>query len=366
MPRLRFLILAFLIAIATAPHALADVVIGIAGPTDGPGALTTRDIARAVKTQADRLNRNGGVLGERIGVVEADDGCAQASAEMAARKLSASGATLILGHPCASAAIAAAKVYAQAGIIFMATATRHATLTNPRAGPTIFRFAGRDDRQGASAGAYLARTFPGKPIAIVRDQSRYGEQIAQSAASALKTAGTTQIVTASVSGAQKDFTAVIAQLTAAHVEAVLFAGFPIEAGLLLRQLRTSGLTAVFIGSDALATDEFATTAGDQAGGVGVLLPSEAGERIMRADQIAAAFPGETPSSAFLLAYAAVEAWHAAADAARSTGPAAVVPALQTGTFDTIVGMVSFDANGDAAITSYDVVWWKDGTLHRGN
>ncbi len=366
MATLRLLVLTFLTVTATAPLALANVVIGVAGPAEGPGAATTRDISRAVKTEADRLNRNGGVLGERIEVAEADDGCAPSSAEAAARKLIASGATLILGHPCASAAIAAAKVYAQAGTIFMATATRHAAFTNPRAGPTIFRLSGRDDRQGASAGSYLGRTFPGKPIAIVRDQSRYGEQIAQSAATAAKAAGTTQIVTASVSGAQKDFTGVIAQLAAAHVEAVLFAGFPIEGGLLLRQMRSSGLTAAFIGSDALATDEFATTAGDQAAGAGVLLPSEAGERIVRADQVAATLPGETPTGAFLMAYGAVEAWHAAADSARSTASPAVALALQSGNFDTLIGMVSFDANGDAAIASYEVVWWKDGTLHRGN
>ncbi len=78
MARLRVLILAFLIVTATAPYALANVVIGVAGPADGPGALTTRDIARAVKIEADRLNRNGGVMGERLEVVEADDGCAPA------------------------------------------------------------------------------------------------------------------------------------------------------------------------------------------------------------------------------------------------------------------------------------------------
>ena len=366
MARLRLLLLTFLIAAATAPQALASVVIGIAGPADGPGAATTRDIVRAAKVVSDRLNRNGGVLGERIEVVEADDGCAPAVAEAAARKLIASGAALVLGHPCASAAIAAAKLYAQSGTIFMATATRYAALTNPRAGPTIFRLAGRDDRQGATAGGFLARTFAGKPVAIVRDQSRYAEDIARTAAAALKGAGSTKVVTATIAGAQKDFASIITELAAAHTEAVLFAGFPIEGGLLLRQMRAAGLATLFIGSDALATDEFAATAGNTVGGAGVLLPSQPGQRATAADEVAATFPGETPTSAFLAAYAAVEAWHAAADAARSTVPAAVAPALQSGSFDTVIGTVSFDANGDAAIESYDIVWWKDGALRRQN
>jgi hypothetical protein len=40
--------------------------------------------------------------------------------------------------------------------------------------------------------------------------------------------------------------------------------------------------------------------------------------------------------------------------------------LQSGSFDTLIGMVSFDANGDSTIASYDVVWWKDGALRRQN
>jgi branched-chain amino acid transport system substrate-binding protein len=366
MAGLRRFLLTFLAVVAIAPQAFANVVIGVAGPVDGPGAATTRDIARAVKVAAEHLNRTGGVLGERIEVIETDDGCAPAVAEAAARKLIASSAALVLGHPCASAAIAAAKLYAQAGTIFMATATRHTAFTNPRAGPTIFRFAGRDDRQGATAGTFLAGMFPGKPVAIVRDQSRYAEVIARSAAVALKGAGSTQVVTATIAGAQKDFSSIISELTAAHTEALLFAGFPIEGGLLLRQMRAAGLTTLFIASDALATDEFAATAGNTVGGAGVLLPSQPGQRLAAVDKVAATFSGKTPASAFLLAYAAIEAWHTAADMARSTLPAAVAPALQSGSFDTVIGMVSFDANGDASIASYDVVWWKDGTLRREN
>src|SRR5262249_17873636 len=157
----------------------------------------------------------------------------------------------------------------------------------------------------------------------------YGEEIARSAAATLKGAGIAQIVSASFSGAQKDFKGVIAQLAAAHVEAVLFAGFPIEGGLLLRQMRSAGLNAAFVGSDALATDEFAATAGDLAGEAGVLLSSGPGDRRLASDRVTAVLPGESPTAAFLAAYAAIEAWRTAADAARSTKPADVAPKLQT-------------------------------------
>ena len=75
-------------------------------------------------------------------IVERDDNCAAKEAEEAARALIAQGVALVVGHPCAAAAIAAAKVYAPAGIVFLAPATRNPALTEPRAGPTIFRLGG--------------------------------------------------------------------------------------------------------------------------------------------------------------------------------------------------------------------------------
>ena len=367
MATLRLLVLTFLTVTATAPLALANVVIGVAGPAEGPGAVTTRDISRAVKTEADRLNRNGGVLGERIEVAEADDGCAPSSAEAAARKLIASGATLILGHPCASAAIAAAKVYAQAGTIFMATATRHAAFTNPRAGPTIFRLSGRDDRQGASAGSYLGRTFPGKPIAIVRDQSRYGEQIAQSAATAGKgRRNNSDRDRQRIGGAEGLYRRYCPARRGSRRSGAV-CGLP-------HRRRSASAPDAILGPDGRV--HWKRCAGDRRVRHDSRRPGCRGGRAASVRKPANELCGPTRLQRLYQArrQPALSSWLTAPsklgmrqpNSARSTASPAVALALQSGNFDTLIGMVSFDANGDAAIASYEVVWWKDGTLHRGN
>jgi branched-chain amino acid transport system substrate-binding protein len=362
--RLRCHLLVALLAAVLAPHATAKARIGVAGPAQGPGATLTRDIARAVSLAAKRINADGGVHGEPIEVVEADDGCAPGAAEAAAQALVAKGANLIVGHPCASAAIAAAKVYAQSGTLFLAPATRHPALTAPRAGPTIFRLAGRDDRQGASAGAYLARAFAGKPVAVVHDTTRYGAVLADGAVAALKEAGRADVLTATIADGQKDYGTLVAKLAGAHTQGLFFAGFPIEGGLLLRQMRAAGLATVFLGSDALAPSQFAETADEDATGAGVLLPSDAAYGA--AAKVAETFPEQTPTGAFVAAYAAVEAWRAAVATAGSLEPAAVGAALQKGNLDTVLGPLSFDADGDADVPSYDILWWADGGWRRKN
>lgn len=343
--------------------AAAEVRIAVAGPAQGPKSPATQEIAQAVKLAVERINAQGGIDGATVTVTEADDGCSAAQAERAARSLVASGVALVIGHPCTGAALAAAKVYAEAGVVFMAPDTRHPALTEQRAGPQIFRLSGRDDGQGATAGAYLAHAFAGQPLAVIRDPSLYAGKLANAVLAALKQAGATNVLTGSVKGGQKDYAALVAKMKDAQTAAVFFAGYPIEGGLLLRQMREAGLTSAFLGGDALATTQLAESAGPGADGAAALLPHDAARAI--ADETAAArFAPHPASEPFVSAFAAVEAWAAAARRARSLKGADVAAALQDGTFDTVLGSLSFDATGDANVPDFDVAWWSDGAWRR--
>lgn len=359
MAWLRALPLVCLIAAGIVHPALADVLVGVAVPVRGPDAGSGADIARAVNLAADRFNADGGIGGERIAVVEADDGCAGKQAEDAARALLDRHVAVVIGHPCGSAAVAAAPIYAQAGVPFIASGTRHHALTEPRAGATVFRLAGRDGHQGTIAGAYLAREFAGKPLAIVYGGSTYSKDLAAEAAAALKAAGRTDVLSAAIAGAQKEYGPLIAKMAAAKTEVVYFAGYPIEAGLLLRQMRAAGLRATFLGSDAIAGEQFAQTAGEAAEGAGTLLPYDP-TRSLAPDTLRAAFPGQEPTGAFVSAYAGMEAWRSAVQQAQSTAGDAVAKALQGSGFNTVLGRLTFDEKGNAEVPSYDIVWWTDG------
>lgn len=349
----------FALAFCFVQSAAADVLVGVAVPSQCARADTGCEIRRAADLAAAHINAAGGILGQRVAVVATDDGCSGTQAEAAARTLAAQEVALVIGHPCPGAAIAAAHVYAQAGIPFIASATRHPDLTDARAGPTVFRLAGRDDKQGATAGAYLAQTFKEQPIAVVYDGSRYAKALVKDALAVLKANGTSDVLTATVKGGQKDYAALVAKLKKAQTEALFFAGFPMEGALLLRQMRASGLNTDFLGADVLATASFADTAGPGAEGAVALLPHD-GDSTRADDTALARLKSEGPTSGALLsAYAAIEAWHAAVRQAGSSDGAPVSESLQNGRFDTVLGPLSFDEKGDASVRSYDVVVWKD-------
>jgi branched-chain amino acid transport system substrate-binding protein len=223
----------------------------------------------------------------------------------------------------------------------------------------VFRLAGRDDRQGASAGAYLARTFASKPVAVVRDRSLYADKLADGALGVLNKAGRGDILTATIEGGRKDFAGLIAKLAAARTEALFFTGFPIEGALLLRQMRTAGLKTIFLGGDVLATPQFVEMAGADATGTGALLAHDSA-RALSDEVVEKKFGSRRPTVALVAAYAAVEAWRAAVEQARSLSATAVSDALQQDTFETVLGPLSFDEKGNADVPSYDIVWWEDG------
>lgn len=296
----------------------------VAGPAAGRHAETLS----AMLSGARR-----GAAGAELVIDEVDDGCDAARAEGAARDIVSRKPALVIGHPCPAAAIAAAKVYAEAGVVFIALGVRHPGLTDQRAGPTIFRLAGRDDRQGAEAAADLMAMASGGRIAIVQDRTAYARGLTAAIMAAIADAkGQPPAVVPIVAG-RRDYDAEVAKLTAQPPAAIFFAGYPSEAAVVLRSLRKARITAGVIASDANATDEFAQAAEGSQSPVKVMVRG-------------AGSGGLDPRDLDDAAGRAVALWRAA----REAGDPAAVLAAQSG-----AGAAAFDGKGDARIASFVAV-----------
>lgn len=335
---------ACLIALAPSPAPAAEARIVVAGPATGPRAAETEAMLAAVRKEAEAINAKGGVLGQQLSVSLADDGCDSAIASEAARKIAAALPALVIGHVCSNAAIAAAREYGAARILFVTPGARHRDVTERRAGPAIFRLAGRDDQQGSVTGAWLRERFAGKRIALVSDRTAYGRRLVEEARTALGPVAA-PLVAGLVAG-DKDFTPLVNQLKAFGAEAVYFAGYAIEAAILLRQMRAAGSAAAFIASDAVATDEFASLAGDKLDGVAIVRAADAQTGGGEARE-----PGNVTR-----ARAALQLWRQSAIAAGMLTAEPVAAQMAKGAHETAaLGSVSFTAKGDLDRPSYTVV-----------
>jgi branched-chain amino acid transport system substrate-binding protein len=357
------IIVAISAAVLCTTPASAEVRIGVATPLTGPVAWAGGSNLIGAETAVADLNTRGGLLGNRIELIAADDFCDPDQAVVAARKLIDAGVVLAIGHHCSHSTLPASKVYAEAGILMITPFTTNPRLTE-QGFPTVFRMCGRDDRQGRIAGDLLADRFGGRRIAILHDSTVYGQGLAELVQARLSERGIAEVPFAGIERGQPDYLDVVGQLQAMDVEVLYFAGLRYEPGLIMRAAHERGYRPQLVASDGVGGEEFAMIAGPAAEGTLMTYlapPPAAAENALLAERFAAKGYGGSFGLGTFRSYAVVQAWAQAVEHAGTFAAEAVAKALHTLEFDTVVGRIGFDAKGD--VTGWGTyVWyvWRDG------
>jgi branched-chain amino acid transport system substrate-binding protein len=264
------LILASVLCLATlADPAGADVRIGIGTPLTGPVAWAGGSNLTGAELAVADLNVQGGVRGERIELIVADDFCDPHQAVVAAKKLIDAGVVLAIAHHCSHSTLPASEVYAAADVLMITPFTTNPRLTE-QGFPGVFRLCGRDDRQSRIAGALLAERFGGQPIAILHDSTVYGQGLAELVQARLNERGIAEVLFEGIERGQVDYLDVVDKLQAMEVEILYFAGLRYEPGLIMRQAYDRGYRPQLVASDGVGGEEFAMIAGPAA--EGTLMP----------------------------------------------------------------------------------------------
>jgi branched-chain amino acid transport system substrate-binding protein len=251
------------VTLLTAAPADAEVRIGLAAPLTGPMAWAGGISEQAAEFAVADLNANGGVLGEQIELITADDYCDGEQAVAAANKLIADGVVAVFGHECSAAAIPASKIYADAGILLFAPFATNPKLTEQGL-TNVFRMVGRDDVSGELAAELLAKRWGDKPIAIVHDGelSRPAEEVKKR----LNARGIAEAMFEAIVPGKADYWDVVQRMRAKAIEVLYHSGYTHEAGLLIRQAREHGYELQLLASDAIGNEDFGLIAGPAAEG----------------------------------------------------------------------------------------------------
>ena len=347
---------------ATAP-AGADTVIGVAGPMSGSFASFGEQMRAGASQAVDDVNQAGGVNGSSLALQAMDDKCDPKTADAVANQLAGKGAAMVVGHLCLGASLAAASVYVATSIVEISPGTTWPDYTDKRPGPGIYRLAGRDDRQGAVAGQAIAGRFADRAVAVINDRSVYGKQLADATRRAMNAAGKREAFTEEYDAGQRDFTGLVERLQAANIGVLYIGGHAAEAGQIAQQVRAAGLDTVIVGPDALISTEYRDGAGGASEGTLVTFAPDARDT-PQAAAVVAAFRdrGIEPEGYVLPSYAAVQIWAQAARAARSDDHGAIVAAIDSGRFATVLGDITFNDKGDTSLPSFVLYEWRNGRL----
>jgi branched-chain amino acid transport system substrate-binding protein len=347
--------------------ACSEILIAVAGPMTGAYAAYGAQMRAGAEAAVEDINQSGGLIGQQLALIVADDACERDKAIEAAHSLVRQKVALVAGHFCSSASIAAAAVYAQADIVQISPASADPRLTDTRAGPNIFRLAGRSDRQGEVAGKYLAERFSGKRIAILHDRTSYGRGLADAVRKSLHEARTQESLFGSIAAGEKDYRATVSKIKMAGVDVVYLGGFPTEAALIAREFRMQRLETKLVSGDALATPDYWELAGEAGNGTLLtFLPDERKSPHARGLVQRLRNKHIEPQRYVLYTYAAIEVWAAAVAAAQSVEAKTVTRRLSENAVDSSLGAVSFDKKGDSDLAPFKIYEWRDGTIQQIN
>jgi branched-chain amino acid transport system substrate-binding protein len=344
--------------------ASADVTIAVAGPMTGDLASFGEQLRRGAEMAVADINAAGGVNGEQIKLEIGDDQCDPKQAVQVANDLVKKGVAFVAGHFCSGSSIPASDIYAEEGILQMTPASTNPKFTEDPAAKgikTIFRSCGRDDKQGSFAGPWLAKTYAGKNVAILDDKSPYGQGLANETQKNMEAAGLKTGLRDTYTAKEKDFSALISKMKDAKVDVVYIGGYHNDVALMVRQAREQGYKADFVSADALNTAEFWSISGPAGEG----LRYSDGASAVNLDSAKAVVEkfragNYEPEGYTLNSYAAIEAWAAAANIAKTTEGEKVAEALHGNKIPTVIGELQWDAKGDLTEVNYAWYVWHDG------
>ncbi len=334
-----------------------DISVGVAGPMTGGEATFGRQLRNGAEQAVADINAAGGVLGKKLKLEVGDDACDPKQARSVGEKFAGMKLPVVVGHYCSSSSIPASEAYAESGVLQITPASTNPTFTE-RGLWNTFRVCGRDDQQGAVAGAYVARNFKGKNIAVIHDKTTYGKGLADETKKALNKAGVKEKLYEAYNKGDKDFTALVSKLKLNNIDLVYVGGYHQESGLILRQMRDQGLKTTLMAGDALADKEFASITGPAAEGVLFTFGPDPRKKATAA-AIVAKFKAKNidPEGYTLYTYAAFQIWTQAVAKAGTTDGKKVAAAIKGGSWNTVLGKVSYTPKGDITILDYVVYKW---------
>jgi len=223
---------------------------------------------------------------------------------------------------------------------------------------TYFRVCTRDSKQGLALAQVAAQRLGLKKIFIIDDNETYGKGLADVFDASFRQLGGTVLGHEHITANQQDFKALLTKAKADNPDGVFFGGnTSTGGGLVRRQMSDVGLGSVpYLGGDGISDPEFETVAGATANGSYMTVAAPDASKLPSAKQFIAAYQARFKSNvgpysanaytAAKIEIAAIEKAITDAGGKMPTRADVLKYVAATKDFDSPIGKVGFDANGD--------------------
>ena len=354
---LKLNVVAAAVVALSAGFASAQAVVTIAhvGPTSGAIAHLGKDNENGAKMAVEELNAAGVTIGGNkvtLKLMTEDDAADPKQGTAVAQKLADAKVAGVIGHLNSGTTIPASRIYSDAGIPQISPSATNPKYTR-QGFKTAFRMVADDVHLGSTLGKYAVKELKGKAIAVIDDRTAYGQGVAQEFTKAVEAAGGTVVAKEFTTDKATDFNSILTTIKGKKADVVFFGGMDAVAGPMLRQMKSLGINAKFMGGDGICSTELIKLGGDAIADNQVYCAEAGGvEGKEEADMAAFKAKFKTKFGTDVQVYApyvydGVKVMVAAMVKAGSSDPAKYLPVLAaTKDFKGVTGNITFDEKGD--------------------
>lgn len=337
--------------------------IAFSGPLTGYQAENGEEMLRGAQLAVEQWNAKGSILGEKIELLKVDDQVEVEPAVAGAQKAVQDGAIGVVSFFYSNVAAAARPTYLNNGLLFVPSAASAADVLGGAEGKDlVFRTVGLTSEASAVNAAYLMDVLGAKKLAVLHDCDDWGKSQAEQVQEIVKASGKAEVVLFDgITVGEQDFRGLVTQIMATGADNIYFGGHHAEGAAIIKQLCEAGWQGTLSAPDSLF-QPYIDLAGADAEGT-VMLVGAGPELVPAAKQYAADYKakyGADPPLFSMSTNLAVDLVMRGLEGSGKKDQAAVENWVRSNTHDTIMGKVSFYADGEIIGFPWVIYKVKDG------
>jgi branched-chain amino acid transport system substrate-binding protein len=330
-----------------------DVIVYVAAPLSGFQANGGQTVVGGARLKAHEINEQGGLLDHRVVVRGIDDESDNEVALVVAAEIAAavdSGEQIlgVIGHLNSGQTGVAMGVYRDLPLVVITPTASEMALTQSGF-RNFFRVNAHNAAQANIAADYLTDELGVTRIAVLHNDDPYGIDLGQRTAEELRAQGSEVVLVRQVLVEQDQYDAEVAAIRDAGADGVFYAGYEVECPFLRADLREAGLdTLPFLASDGCFLSATIDDSDGAAEGMYVIGFAPEPETVAGEDWIDAYREVEyrNPDTYSVNGYTAMEVLAEGVQEAGSFSRSEVTDAIRQLEFNSLIGPISYDDNGD--------------------
>ncbi|MCL1802594.1 MAG: branched-chain amino acid ABC transporter substrate-binding protein [Eubacteriaceae bacterium] len=337
-----------------------EILIGVMVPTSGSEAYYGTDMYQSYMLAVEEINKAGGVLGRKLTLLQADDGCDSNIATSAAELLISKNVDFVVGGYCSGATVAAMQLYFDEDLLLLISAANSTGIT--QLGLDTCFMLNSPGSHAAVTLADLCKSVGSSKVALIHNGDEYPQNLSKLCEDELPKHGIEIATVQVVDKGASDVSSVVTAIRNAEADFVYWCGYHADGSNVIKQLRQGGYEGDIAVGDGSASVELITACGDAGEGVYVTSPpfvrfAEGGDRFVADFK---AMHNLEPGAYATLAYDTIYVLKEAIEKAGTLDTGAVKDAVQNINYKGLSGTIKFTPDRELEISNFIIIQIVDG------